>query len=316
MVRFMVTAFLFPGQGSQKVGMGRDLAAAFPAAREVLEMVDEALGRKLSTLMAEGPEEELVLTANAQPALMAVSLAAIRALETVTGRPFAAFADVAAGHSLGEYAALTAAGTFDVADAARLLRLRGEAMQAAVPPGAGAMAAILGLALADVERVVREADGVVDVANDNADGQVVVSGAADAVARVVDLAKAAGAKRALPLAVSAPFHCRLMQPAAERMAAALAEVRMADPAVPIVANVTAAPVTVADAVREQLIAQVCARVRWRETMGRLQAMGVTRVVEAGAGKVLAGLAKRGVAGATVVNVETAADVEAVAAALG
>ncbi|MFW5680022.1 MAG: ACP S-malonyltransferase [Pseudomonadota bacterium] len=312
----MVTAFLFPGQGSQKVGMGRDLAAAFPAAREVLEIVDEALGRKLSTLMAEGPEDQLVLTANAQPALMAVSLAAIRALEALTGRPFASFADVAAGHSLGEYAALTAAGTFDVADAARLLRLRGEAMQAAVPPGAGAMAAILGLALADVERVASEADGVVDVANDNAAGQVVVSGAADAVARVVDLAKAAGAKRALPLAVSAPFHCRLMQPAAERMAAALAEVRMADPAVPIVANVTAAPVTTADAVREQLVAQVCARVRWRETMDRLQAMGVRRVVEAGAGKVLAGLAKRGVAGAAVVNVETAADVEAVAAALG
>ncbi|TVQ34048.1 MAG: [acyl-carrier-protein] S-malonyltransferase [Geminicoccaceae bacterium] len=308
----MVTAFLFPGQGSQKVGMGADLAAAFPEARAVLEAVDDALGEKLSTLMAEGPESTLMLTANTQPALMAVSLAAIRALEAAIGRRFADLAGVAAGHSLGEYAALTAAGTFELADAARLLRLRGAAMQAAVPPGEGAMAAILGLGLGECEFAAAAADGIVDVANDNADGQVVLSGGADAVARAVELAKQAGAKRALPLAVSAPFHCRLMQPAAERMAEALAAVTMRDPVIPIVANVSAAPVTTAAAVREALIAQVCARVRWRETMAELAAMNTTEVVEAGSGKVLAGLAKRSVPNATIANLETAADVRALA----
>ncbi len=309
----MIAAFVFPGQGSQKIGMGRDLAAAFPAAREVFAAVDDALGRPLFALMADGPEAELVLTANTQPALLAVSIAAVRALEAETGRRFADLAAVAAGHSLGEYSALTAAGTFDLADAARLLRLRGEAMQAAVPPGEGAMAAILGLDVATVEAVAAEAD--VDVANDNAEGQVVVSGAKAAVDRAVELAKASGAKRALPLTVSAPFHCRLMQPAAARMAEALAAVPMADPTVPVLANVTAAPVADAAAVRAALVEQVCARVRWRETMAAMTAMGVGRVVEAGAGKVLAGLAKRGVGGADVCNLETADDVRALAARL-
>lgn len=306
----MIAAFVFPGQGSQKVGMGQELAAAFPAARAVFDEVDEALGRKLSLLLAEGPEAELMLTANTQPALLAVSLAAVRSLEAASGKSFADLAAVAAGHSLGEYSALTAAGTFSLADAARLLRLRGDAMQEAVPAGEGAMAAILGLSVAEVEAVAAAAD--VDVANDNADGQVVVSGARAAVDRAVELAKAAGAKRALPLAVSAPFHCRLMAPAATRMAAALAEVAMAAPAVPILANVTAAPVTDAAAVRAALVDQVCARVRWRETMAALAAMGVDAVIEAGSGKVLAGLAKRGVPGAAVANLETAADVHGLA----
>jgi len=310
----MPTAFLFPGQGSQRVGMGTALAR-YAAAREVFAAVDEALDRPLSRLMAAGPEDELTLTRNAQPALMAVSIAAVRALEEELGRPFAEFADVVAGHSLGEYTALTAAGTLDVATAARLLDLRGSAMQEAVPVGEGAMAALMGL---DVERVaglIGAIDGVVDIANDNADGQVVVSGERAAVDAAVAAAQAAGARRVTVLPVSAPFHCRLMRPAAQRMAAALDAITLAPPAMPIVANVTAEALTDVEAVRAALIDQVCGRVRWRETMVALAAQGTDRVVEAGAGRVLAGLAKRGVRGAAVMNLETADDVAKVAEAL-
>jgi [acyl-carrier-protein] S-malonyltransferase len=294
--------------------MGTALAR-YPAARDVFAAVDEALARPLSRVMADGPEDELTLTRNAQPALMAVSIAAVRALEAELGRPFEAFADVVAGHSLGEYTALTAAGTFDVATAARLLDLRGAAMQAAVPVGEGAMAALMGLDVERVARLLAAIDGVVDIANDNADGQVVVSGARAAVDAAVAAAQAAGARRVTVLPVSAPFHCRLMRPAAERMAAALAEVTLAPPAMPVVANVTAEPLTDVDAIRAALIDQVCGRVRWRETMAALAADGTGRVVEAGTGKVLSGLAKRGVKGSTVMNVETADDVAEVAAAL-
>jgi [acyl-carrier-protein] S-malonyltransferase len=294
--------------------MGTSLAR-YAAARDVFAAVDDALARPLSRLMADGPEDELTLTRNAQPALMAVSVAAVRALESELGRPFAAVADVVAGHSLGEYTALTAAGTFDVATAARLLDLRGAAMQEAVPVGAGAMAALMGL---DVERVavlLAAVDGVVDIANDNADGQVVVSGERAAVEATAAAAREAGARRVAVLPVSAPFHCRLMRPAAERMAAALGEVALAPPAMPVLANVAAEPLTDVDAIRAALIDQICGRVRWRETMVALSAQGVDRVVEAGAGKVLAGLAKRGVRRAEVMNVETADDVAKVAAAL-
>jgi [acyl-carrier-protein] S-malonyltransferase len=308
----MNAAFLFPGQGSQRVGMGQDLIAAFPEARAVLAEVDDALGRPLGRLMAEGPDEQLTLTANAQPALLAVAIAAVRALEATSGRPFAAMASLCAGHSLGEYAALTAAGTFDLPTAARLLRLRGEAMQQAVPAGEGAMAAILGLDVTAVEAVVAEVGGDLDVANDNADGQVVVSGAKAAVQAAVAAAKAAGAKRAMELAVSAPFHCRLMRPAAERMAEALAAAPMANATVPVLANVLAAPVTDAADIRRHLVAQVTGRVRWRETMQALAAAKVDLVVEAGAGKVLSGLAKRGVPGAMIASMETPAEVAAVA----
>ncbi len=310
----MPTAFLFPGQGSQRVGMGRALAHR-PAASDVFAAVDDALERPLSRLMADGPEAELTLTRNAQPALLAVSIAAVRVLEAELGRPLSEVCDVVAGHSLGEYTALTAAGAFDVPTAARLLELRGDAMQAAVPVGAGGMAALLGLDVERVAAIVAGVDGVVDIANDNADGQVVVSGERTAVDTAVAAARDAGARKVTVLPVSAPFHCRLMRPAAERMAAALAEVTIASPAMPVVANVTAEPLTDVDAVRAALIDQVCGRVRWRETMAALAGEGVDRVVEAGAGRVLAGLAKRGVRGATVMNLETADDVVAVAAAL-
>ncbi|NBB70004.1 MAG: ACP S-malonyltransferase [Alphaproteobacteria bacterium] len=310
----MPTAFLFPGQGSQRVGMGTSLAR-YPAAAAVFAEVDDALGRPLSRLMADGPEAELTLTRNAQPALLAVSIAAVRALQAELDRPLSEVCDLVAGHSLGEYTALTAAGAFDVATAAQLLELRGDAMQAAVPVGAGGMAALIGLGVEHVAAIVAGVDGVVDIANDNADGQVVVSGERVAVDTAVAAARDAGARKVTVLPVSAPFHCRLMRPAAERMAAALAEVTIAPPAMPVVANVTAEPLTDVAAVRAALIDQVCGRVRWRETMVALGGEGVDRVVEAGAGRVLAGLAKRAVRGATVMNLETADDVVAVAAAL-
>jgi [acyl-carrier-protein] S-malonyltransferase len=294
--------------------MGSALAR-YAAARDVFAAVDDALDRPLSRLIADGPDAELTLTRNAQPALMAVSIAAVRALEAELERPFAAFADLVAGHSLGEYTALTAAGTLDVATAARLLDVRGAAMQEAVPVGAGAMAALMGLDVQRVAALVGAVEGVVDIANDNADGQVVVSGERAAVDSLVAAAQAAGARRVTVLPVSAPFHCRLMRPAAERMAAALDEVTLAAPAVPILANVTAEPLTDVDAIRVALIDQVCGRVRWRETMAALGAHGADRVVEAGSGRVLAGLAKRGVRGASVMTVETADDVVNVAAAL-
>ncbi len=290
----MTRAFVFPGQASQAVGMGRDLAAAFPAAREVLEEVDDTLGQKLSTLMFEGPEAELTLTENAQPAIMAVSLAVARVLARDGGLALADAASFLAGHSLGEYSALAAGGSLSLADTAKLLKIRGRAMQQAVPVGQGAMAALMGLDLDAADAVAKEAagDDVCQAANDNAPGQVVVSGSAAAVARAVDLAKSKGAKRAILLPVSAPFHCALMAPAADAMADALAKVAMAPLAVPLVANVTARPVTAPSDIRRLLVEQVTGVVRWRESVLYMKAEGVTRVAEIGAGRVLAGLCKR------------------------
>jgi [acyl-carrier-protein] S-malonyltransferase len=290
----MTTALIFPGQGSQAVGMGQALHAAEPAARAVFAEVDEALGEPLSRLIFEGPEERLRLTENAQPALMATSLAALRTLEARSGRPLTSLCSCVAGHSLGEYSALAAAGSLAIGDAARLLRLRGQAMQAAVGVGEGAMAAILGLELAEVEAVAAEASviGVCDVANDNAPGQVVVSGTHLAVEEAVVLAKARGARRSMLLAVSAPFHCRLLAPAAEALRPALERVALRPPAVPLIANVTAAPATDPAALVALLVEQVTARVRWREVVLTMAAQGVEATVELGAGRVLTGLTRR------------------------
>ncbi len=308
----MSRAFVFPGQGSQAVGMGRDLAAAFPAARAVFEEVDDALGQKLSVLMAEGPEDQLTLTENAQPALMAVSMAVLRVLEAEGGFDLAKSGAFVAGHSLGEYSALAAAGTFSIADAARLLKIRGQAMQKAVPVGVGAMAALLG---ADFEqaREIAEAAAqgeVCQAANDNAPGQVVVSGHRAAVERAMAIAAERGIKRAVLLPVSAPFHCVLMQPAADRMAEALAGVAMQVPKLPVVANVTAEAVTDPARIRELLVAQVTGTVRWREGVLFMKAQGVDTLVELGAGKVLSGLAKRIDKEMSGVAVGAPADVEA------
>ncbi len=290
----MSTAFVFPGQGSQAVGMGRALAEAFAPARLVFEEVDDALDQHLSRLMFEGPEQELTLTENAQPVLMAVSLAALRVLESEGGWRLPDKAAYVAGHSLGEYSALAAAGALALRDAARLLKRRGRAMQRAVPVGAGAMAALLGLDLAAAEEVAAEAaEGeVCACANDNAPGQVVVSGDKSAVERAVRIAAERGAKRSILLPVSAPFHCPLMAPAAREMEEALAEVAIASPAVPLIANVTAEPVSDPEAIRGCLVQQVTAMVRWRESVLRLKQDGVFRLVELGAGRVLSGLAKR------------------------
>ena len=290
----MSIAFTFPGQGSQQIGMGKALADEFDAAREVFAEVDDALGQKLSELMWSGDAEELQLTANAQPALMAVSLAAIRALEA-EGVDVAHDVAFVAGHSLGEYSALAAARSFEIGKAARLLRIRGDAMQAAVPVGQGAMAAIIGLDQDRVEGICRDAsgsDGGCQIANDNGGGQLVISGAKGAVEVAMEECKEAGAKRTLPLPVSAPFHSGLMQPAADRMAEALAESPPKAPIVPLVANVTAAPTTDADEILSMLVDQVTGRVRWRESVERLAADGVGTLVEVGAGKVLTGLARR------------------------
>ncbi|MEJ6391839.1 ACP S-malonyltransferase [Gymnodinialimonas sp. 2305UL16-5] len=288
----MTRAFIFPGQGAQTIGMGRDLAEAYPAAREVFDEVDAALGEDLSALIFEGDIEELTLTRNAQPALMATSMAAMAALQ-MEGVAVSD-ASYVAGHSLGEYAALCAAGTLSLADTARLLRLRGEAMQAAVPAGEGAMAAILGLDFDKVAEIAAEAaDGAVcEAANDNDPAQVVISGAKAAVERATVLAKERGAKRALMLPVSAPFHCALMQPAAEAMAVALAEVDLQTPTVPLVGNVIARADSAPDLIRENLVAQVTGRVRWRESVAWMAAHGVTETFEIGAGKALSGMVKR------------------------
>jgi [acyl-carrier-protein] S-malonyltransferase len=306
----MAIAFTFPGQGSQSVGMGRALAEAFATSRQVFEEVDEALGESLSTVVFEGPEDVLTLTANAQPALMATSIAALRALEA-TGVDVATTARFVAGHSLGEYSALVAAGTLTVAEAARLLRARGRAMQEAVPAGAGAMAALLGVDLEVAAAVAAEAaEGeVCDVANDNAPGQVVLSGTKAAVERAVSLAKGRGAKRAVLLAVSAPFHCALMAPAAEAMAEALAGADVRAPVVPLYANVTAGPVTDPGEIRRLLVEQVTGTVRWRESVAALAAAGTDCFVEIGAGSVLTGLAKRIVKDARAFAVGSPADVE-------
>jgi [acyl-carrier-protein] S-malonyltransferase len=301
--------------------MGKALAERFAASARVFEEVDAALGEKLSTLIFEGPEADLMLTANAQPALMATSMAAMRALETEAGFDIARDAAFVAGHSLGEYSALCAAGALTLADAAKLLRLRGQAMQRAVPPGEGAMAAILGLDFDKVSLIAHEAardlyltGAICEAANDNGGGQVVISGTKAAVTRAMELAKLAGAKRALPLAVSAPFHCALMTPAAEVMAEALAKTSIAAPKVPLVANVSASALTDPAAIRDSLVRQVTGTVRWRESVAYMAGQGVTRFVEVGAGKVLAGLVKRIAEGASAASVGTPADVDAFIAA--
>jgi [acyl-carrier-protein] S-malonyltransferase len=321
MALYMATAFIFPGQGSQSVGMGRDLAAAFAAAREVFDEVDETLKQRLSKLMFEGPGDELTLTENAQPALMAVSLAVTRVLARDGGVAVGERAALVAGHSLGEYSALAAAGALGVGEVARLLRLRGRAMQDAVPAGTGAMAALLGVELAAAREICAEAavlrrEGepdvrqVVEAANDNGGGQVVISGHRDAVERAIDLAKARGVKRAMLLPVSAPFHCALMAPAAEKMEEALDGTTIRAPVVPLIANVTAAKVVDPAEIKRLLVAQVTGTVRWRESVGAAVEMGVDRFVELGAGKVLTGLVKRIAPDAVGLNAGTPAEIEA------
>jgi [acyl-carrier-protein] S-malonyltransferase len=313
----MTRAFVFPGQGSQSVGMGRALAEAFPHARAVFDEVDEALSQKLSSIIFEGPAEELTLTANTQPALMAVSLAAFRVLQAEAGLDLARDFAFVAGHSLGEYSALAAAGSLSVSDTARLLRIRGNAMQSAVPVGQGAMAALLGLEFEAAEEVAREAaqGEVCDAANDNGGAQVVVSGHKAAVERAVAIAPQKGAKRAVMLPVSAPFHCALMAPAAEAMREALATVAVKPPAVPLVANVEARPVTDPDAIRACLVRQVTGTVRWRESVAYMAGEGVNSFFEVGAGKVLTGLVKRITPGAAGTAIGTPEDVVAFKAAL-
>ena len=282
------TAFTFPGQGSQKVGMGLDFFEAFPESKQVFLEVDEALGKPLSKIIFEGPQEDLNLTENTQAAIMATSIAIWRVLEKE--HPITSYCSYVAGHSLGEYSALCAAGAISLADTAKLLKIRGESMQQAVPVGTGAMAAILGLSFADVEAVATEAG--CEAANDNAEGQVVISGTKESVAKACELAKAKGAKRAVELPVSAPFHCRLMQPAADIMRDALEKVTIHIPKVPVVANVTATATTNPDEIRGLLVKQVTGRVRWRESVKYLHAQGVNNLVEIGFGKVLTGLSKR------------------------
>lgn len=313
----MAIAFTFPGQGSQAVGMGRDLAEAFPESRRVFEEVDDALGEKLSSIIWDGPEDVLTLTANAQPALMAVSLAAIRAMEA-RGLDLRSRVAFVAGHSLGEYSALAAAGMFSVADAARLLRIRGNAMQAAVPVGEGAMAAIIGLEQDAVAAACAEAaseGGVCQIANDNGGGQLVISGSKAAVERGAKLCTEKGAKRALMLSVSAPFHSALMVPAAEAMREALAAVTKSAPAVPVVANVVVQPLTDPLEIADRLVEQVTGQVRWRETVEWFGANGIGTLYEIGSGKVLSGLARRINREITPVSVNTPADIDTAMKAL-
>jgi [acyl-carrier-protein] S-malonyltransferase len=316
-----VHAFIFPGQGSQAVGMGRDLSAAFAPAREVFEEVDETLHQRLSRLMFEGPLDELTLTENAQPALSAVSLAVLRVMEKEGGFTLKQKTAVVAGHSLGEYSALAAAGSFSLDDAARLLRLRGQAMQKAVDPDDGAMAALIGVEISDAAAIceaaapVPESESnerqVVEVANDNGGGQVVISGHRAAVERAVEIARARGVRRAMMLPVSAPFHCALMAPAAEAMAEALERTPPRPPFVPVIANVTAAKMTEPAEIRNLLVRQVTATVRWRESVQTMLALGVDSFVELGAGRVLSGLVRRIAPDAAATSAGTPAEVEAV-----
>ncbi|MDZ4791163.1 MAG: ACP S-malonyltransferase [Hyphomicrobiales bacterium] len=313
----MTTAFVFPGQGSQHLGMGRDLAAAFPAARAVFDEVDDALGHKLSAVIWGESETDLTLTQNAQPALMAVSLAVMAVLETTLDFQLRRRVAYVAGHSLGEYSALAATNSLTLKDAARLLHLRGDAMQRAVPVGEGAMAALLGtdFDIASKLAAVAAEDEVCEAANDNAVGQVVISGHKTAVERAVALSKDYGVRRAMMLTVSAPFHCALMAPAAEVMAQALANVTIKPPSVPLIANVLASSISDPAEIRVRLIEQVTGAVRWRETMELMVAAGVTTVVEAGAGKVLAGLARRASSDLTTINISTPQDVDTFAKTL-
>ena len=310
----VTVAFTFPGQGSQTVGMGKELADAFLAARDVFEQVDDALGEKLSTIMWDGPADTLTLTQNAQPALMAVSMAVVAVMEKDFDIRLSKAAAYVAGHSLGEYSALAAAGTFTLADTARLLRTRGEAMQAATPVGTGAMAALLGLDFDAAMNVAAEAaqGDVCQAANDNAPGQVVVSGSKAAVERAVEIAKQNGARRAMLLPVSAPFHCALMQPAADVMATALSGVEVTPPSVPLVANVMARAVSDPGQIRDNLVAQVTGTVRWRESVAWMIENAVTDFVEVGTGKVLTGMAKRMAPDATCSATMSVADIETVA----
>lgn len=311
----MSTAFVFPGQGSQSVGMGKALAESFPQARAVLAEVDEALGQSLSRLMFDGPQETLTLTANAQPALLAVSLAAVRVLEAEAGLDLARDASFVAGHSLGEYSALAAAGSLRIGEAAKLLRVRGLAMQEAVPAGAGAMAALLGLEYEAAQAIAQQAaketgpGAVCELANDNGGGQAVVSGTSAAVQRAIEIAKEQGARRSVLLPVSAPFHCALMRPAAEAMAAALAPVAIKPPCVPLISNVLAAPVTEPEEIRRLLVAQVTGVVRWRESVAFMAGKGISVFVECGAGKVLSGLIKRIASAARGISIGSPADLD-------
>jgi [acyl-carrier-protein] S-malonyltransferase len=314
----MAVAFVFPGQGSQMVGMGKALTDGFAAARQVFSEIDEALDEKLSQTIFDGPQDTLTLTQNAQPALMAVSLAVIRVLEAEAGLKLVKDAKFVAGHSLGEYSALAAAGTFTIGDAARLLRTRGLAMQKAVPVGVGAMAALLGLDYEVAAAVAAEAaqGEVCQAANDNGGGQVVVSGNKTAVERAVEIAKTKGAKRAMLLPVSAPFHCALMQPAAEVMADALSKVQVKAPVVPVVSNVRATALNDPAEIVKALVAQVTGTVRWRESVAYMAAEGVTQFYEVGAGKVLSGLVRRIAEGAAAGAIGTPDDVAAYKAAKG
>lgn len=306
------TAFLFPGQGSQTPGMAVALAGASAAARDVLGVVDDALSQPLSALMAEGPAEDLTLTTNAQPALFASSMAVVAAMAEHSGKSLDQFGDFVAGHSLGEYSALSAVGVFDVASGARLLRQRGDAMQAAVPVGEGAMAALIGADIALADKVVAGAEGAgaVQIANDNAPGQVVISGSLAGVKAAMSLAQEEGLKRVIELPVSAPFHSSLMAPAADVMAKALSDTAFVAPSLPVICNVLASAEDKPEALRDNLITQVTGRVRWRESLEYMQQNGVTRFIELGTGKVLSGLVKRTLKDVEIISIETADDIAA------
>ena len=305
----MTKALVFPGQGSQIVGMGKELYDSFAEAKHVFEEVDDALSKNLSKIIFEGPIEDLTLTENTQPALMATSIAVMRVLEKQGGKSIGDIASYVAGHSLGEYSALCAAGSVSLSDTAKLLKIRGISMQEAVPQGQGAMAAIIGLSLEDVEKIATVVDGVAEVANDNSDGQVVISGAKAAVEQAEAIAKDVGAKRFVILNVSAPFHSSLMQPAADRMAEALASAEFVAPKVPLIANVTADVVTEPQEIKDLLVKQVTGRVRWRESVAKLNELGVEATIEVGAGKVLSGLTRRIVKEMSSVSIQNAADIE-------